>query len=312
MRSLGKLFNLQHAQRFVDFLYLQGIEAEFDEDDKTLWIADEDQLDAAGEHLSRFKANPDASEFQDVHLDAERKREEEDRADERAAEQSFTSRDVFKKLNSGAFGLRNKPGPLTWTLIGVSVAITFLTMFGSSEFARQWLYMAKLNFTGNSIRWAPSLLDIRNGQLWRLITPIFVHLDIFHIFFNMWWLADLGAMIERRRGLRSYIPLVLVTAIGSNLAQFCVESLIRAEAYAPYFGGMSGVVFGLFGYVFVMQYVAGKKDFLLSKFIIYFMLGWLVLGFVVPAMQMANWAHFGGLMIGYLYAQAELNLRQRD
>jgi len=308
VRSLGKLFDLQHAQRFVDFLYLQGIDAEYDEEDRDLWIADEDQLSIAEEHLTRFRADPDASEFQDLHLQAEEKREEEDRADERAAKQTFDSGDVFKKLNRGGFGLRNKPGPVTWALIGISVAVTFLTFFGSSEFARQWLYMAKLNFTGNSIRWAPGLLDIRNGQLWRLITPIFIHLDFLHILFNMWWLADLGAMIERRRGLRSYIPLLLVTAIGSNLAQFGVESLIQPDPYAPLFGGMSGVVFGLFGYVFVMQHVAGKRDFVLSKFIVYFMLGWLVLGFVIPAMRMANWAHFGGLMLGYLYAHAELYL----
>src|SRR5205814_9740200 len=88
-----------------------------------------------------------------------------------------------------------------------------------------------------------SLIEIKNGQLWRLITPIFVHGGFLHLLFNMWWMRDLGFMIEQRKGSLRLALMVLLVAIPSNIAQYMTAG--------PWFGGMSGVVYGLFGYIWM-------------------------------------------------------------
>jgi GlpG protein len=70
---------------------------------------------------------------------------------------------------------------------------------------------------------------------------MFLHFSPLHLLFNMMWLKDLGGVIEVRRGRWRYLGLVLLIAGISNLAQGIVSG--------PFFGGMSGVVFGLFGYI---------------------------------------------------------------
>src|SRR6266404_2871624 len=79
-----------------------------------------------------------------------------------------------------------------------------------------------------------SLPEIRHGQIWRLFTPMFIHFNPLHIFFNMLWLRDLGSMIEGRQSSGLLAILVLVIAAGSNLAEYYF-------GHEPNFGGMSGV-----------------------------------------------------------------------
>src|SRR2546430_2659564 len=98
-------------------------------------------------------------------------------------------------------------------------------------------------------RGTPALSEIRHGELWRLITPIFIHFGILHILFNMMWLRDLGSMIEARQSSLHLLILVVIIAVCSNLGQVLLD-------HWPVFGGMSGVIYGLLGYV----WIRGKLD----------------------------------------------------
>ena len=139
-----------------------------------------------------------------------------------------------------------------------------------------------------------SLTEVRGGQVWRLVTPIFLHFGLLHILFNMYWLYDLGTMIERRLGSILYILLILAIAVPSNYAQFAVTG--------PMFGGMSGVVYGLFGYVWVRGRLEPTSGLNLQSNVAVIMIGWFVLCATGLVGNMANWAHGGGLAMGALLA----------
>ena len=145
--------------------------------------------------------------------------------------------------------------------------------------------------------------SIQRGQIWRLITPIFLHFNLLHILFNMMALIALGTAIEYRRGTLRYLLMVLLIAAGSNVTQFIMSG--------PAFGGMSGVVYGLFGYL----WIKGKYDptfgVRLNQEAITSMLLWLVLCMTGILGPIANAAHVAGLIIGILLAAISLPLKKQ-
>lgn len=304
MRPLGKIHDEQLAQAFCDLLYLEGIGSEFDEEDGTIWIEDEDQMEAAQREYASFKvAPPTEARRVELHLESESKREQAYMEDERAAAMQKSSKDVFKNLRGGGIGgmLRNKPGPLTLGLLGFSVLVTLASAFGKAGWCLEWMYIAELERVLEGYRYMPKFDDLLGGQFWRALTPIFIHLDPLHLLFNMWWLYDLGSMIERRKGWPMLLALVIVAGIAPNLLQAAIDG--------PVFGGMSGAVFGLLGYVWILGERSSDSDLKLHPMIPIFMGGWLLLGFVLPQMGMANWCHLGGLLVGVAFAFGELAFR---
>jgi membrane associated rhomboid family serine protease len=78
-------------------------------------------------------------------------------------------------------------------------------------------------------------------QLWRLFTPMFLHLGLIHIAFNMYALAILGPPIETAYGRGRFLALYLVTGIMGNVASFVFGSPGGIGV------GASTAVFGLLG-----------------------------------------------------------------
>lgn len=138
------------------------------------------------------------------------------------------------------------------------------------------------------------LEEIRHGQIWRLITPIFVHLSILHILFNMLWFKDLGYLIEYKFGRSQLIALMLISGVVSNLFQYFVSG--------PQFGGMSGVLYAMLGFVWVYKKIHSEFDYSLPNRDIGIMIGWLLLCLTGLLGPIANTAHAGGLFVGMLFA----------
>lgn len=136
---------------------------------------------------------------------------------------------------------------------------------------------------------------VQSGNYWRIITPTLMHFSALHLIFNLAWWWTLGRDIETKLGAIALILLFLSTGLLSNYAQFMVSG--------PNFGGLSGVVYGLFGFVWWCGWLRPHWGLSLSKPLVGFMLLWLVIGYAdVLWINMANTAHLTGLISGCLLA----------
>jgi GlpG protein len=136
---------------------------------------------------------------------------------------------------------------------------------------------------------------MQNGQWWRLLGPAFFHFSALHVIFNLLWWWTLGKQVERTLGFSSLFLVLVVTGIVSNVIQYW--------ASGPNFGGLSGVVYGLVGFVWWLGWLRPGWGIGLPKPMIGFMLIWLLLGYAdVLWVSVANSAHTSGLISGCLLA----------
>lgn len=152
----------------------------------------------------------------------------------------------------------------------------------------------------------PLFEKIGSGEIWRIFTPILLHVDLLHIFFNILWFILLGNQIEFRIGTVRYIILILLTAIFSNTAQYLMSG--------PFFMGLSGVVVGMAAFIWARQQLAPWEGYLLNRmtlfFLAIFVIGMFLLQIVFFFLQLsgklqltigiANTAHLTGGIVGYL------------
>lgn len=142
---------------------------------------------------------------------------------------------------------------------------------------------------------AASLMLLERAELWRWVTPILLHFSLTHLVFNLAWWWLLGAKIERYQSTGFLLQLALSSAVISNGLQLALAG--------PNFGGLSGVVYALVGYCYLSDWLSGRQRYQLGHGLFAFMLLWLLLGFMdVLWVNMANWAHLGGLACGLLWA----------
>ncbi len=133
------------------------------------------------------------------------------------------------------------------------------------------------------------------GQLWRWFTPALLHFNLTHLLFNLMWWVLLASALEQQYGSVKLLNFTLLTGVVSNAAQFF---LVGAN-----FGGLSGVVYALFGFCWLKNKLHPGPRPLISDGMAIFMLVWLLLGFAdVLWVSMANWAHLAGLLAGLAMA----------
>jgi len=278
MRLIGHLTTEATARRFGDYLYVQGIENRVEHEKESgwaIWVSDEDKIGLAAEMLTAFAQNPEDSKYRSGAKLAAEKKAEEERSREAYAKKVREPASVSRPLVAYGFG------PLTIALILACVVVFFLTSFGTEFGPVRALFMSE---------YRSGLTEVRQGQVWRLITPIFVHMGVWHILFNLLWLRDLGGMIESRLGTGVLATLVLAIAVASNLGQYYMEG--------PRFGGMSGVVYGLLGYVWMRGKFDPVSGLFLHPTTVVIMLAWFFLCLVGVIPNVANTAHAVGLAIG--------------
>lgn len=129
----------------------------------------------------------------------------------------------------------------------------------------------------------------------KIIGPAFFHFSWLHIVFNTMWWWQLGGSIEKNIGKHMLLNIFVVSAILSNVGQFLVSG--------ANFGGLSGVVYALVGYVWWMGWLMPEKGLTIAKPLVGFLLIWMMLGFAqLLPINMANTAHLMGLISGCFLA----------
>jgi GlpG protein len=279
MRLIGHLATESSARTFGDYLYSQEIDnhVEFEKEGGwAVWITDEDKIPQASSILKDFDLDPQNAKYRAGAKQAAQRRADEARKKEEYLKRVRDVSSISRPLAEYGFG------PVVLVLMLISTVVFVLTRFGTEPQVVSVLFISGYFDSG--------LTEIRHGQVWRLITPMFIHFNALHIIFNLLWLRDLGGMVEIRHGWWGLLRMVLVLSAVSNLVQYFLGG--------PVFGGMSGVVYGLLGYVWLRGKFDPASGFFLHSITVAMMIGWFVLGFSGILGPIANWAHAGGLVTG--------------
>jgi GlpG protein len=299
LRQIGSLPKNLEPRIFSDHLLSLGIKSRIEDRPEgwVVWVYDENQLTRAGDELKAYLAAPGDPRYAASGRAAQEARRAEERLDK---EYRKNVRDVAAQWGPPTFRQR----PLTMTLVVICVIVFILQGWpGLGIDIRDKLMFLSVETAESQMR-PDGLADIRHGQVWRLITPIFLHFGLIHIVFNMSMLVSLGTIIELRRSWRVLAVLVLITAVASDYGQYLHMS--RQEHWFPAFGGMSGVVYGLFGYIWMKGRNEPELGMILHPNTINIMLFWLVLCMTGVMGPIANAAHVVGLASGVLLGLGRL------
>lgn len=188
---------------------------------------------------------------------------------------------------------------ITYLFIALCLITAILTNLGKDESVFHYV----LIIDPHDARWT----TIWKTQGWRLVTPIFLHFGWLHLIFNLTSFDMMGKMIERNKSSLFLLLFILVLAILSNLAEFFFHH------HNFYFGGMSGVIYGLFAYNWMQQRYNPRYDSNpLSKSAIRIMMIWYILCWTpLLGRSIANYAHTAGFIAGLFYGLFEIKCLNR-
>lgn len=349
MRTIGSLGDEKQLETFIAYLVTQKIPVHVDRESSppTIWIKNEDQVAAAQEHFQKFLANPADSEYANVL----------EQAGEILRSEARRRAETRKLVKNYASQMRLGPtyrAPLTVALTTLCVVLWILQTFalnpnGPKANAIERMFGSSLYRTLAFAAISPAALNELNdrdiddfrvrafnllrGELWRLVTPIFIHFGAWHIALNLISFWQLGRVLENRYGTWKLAIVILLIAVISNFLQGVMPvrwdgspiagsaSLASRQSEMPVrldgspiagfpdgwglsvFGGISGVVFGLLGFAWVKSRFDWKSGFYIPRATMIWAIAWIFLGISPLDRQllgadMANWAHGVGFLVG--------------
>nr|WP_136252777.1 rhomboid family intramembrane serine protease [Ningiella ruwaisensis] len=273
-RLLAAYLNEQGIKAFVNEAPQQdagdseAIDSSHSSEAYLLSIEDLSQKDAAVDIAQEFLKNPNAPKFQ----------------------QAAWSSGELARSRSPILASSGLPGvsdilkaPFTVLVMACCLFVFGASMLGYFDFWQQAL----------SMQYFDQLAE--NHQWWRLFGPAFLHFSAIHIIFNLMWWWIFGGQLERVFGTFWLIVLFVVSNLFANISQLLVSG--------PNFGGLSGVVYALFGFVWWIGWLRPKWGISIPNGFVIFLLVWLALGYAdLLYVSMANEAHTFGLIAGCLLA----------
>ena len=143
---------------------------------------------------------------------------------------------------------------------------------------------------------------VRNGEVYRLLTSIFMHASILHLVFNMYALSIIGKQVETFLGKSKFLLVYLFSGLTGSLLSCAITN--------SYSLGASGAIFGLMGSLlyFGYHYRLYLGSVLLGQIVPVIVIN-LVIGYITPSID--NAAHIGGL-VGGLFISMALGVNKDD
>lgn len=143
---------------------------------------------------------------------------------------------------------------------------------------------------------------VKDGEVYRLFTAMFLHADICHILFNMYALYIIGTEVERYYGKAKFLFIYIFSGI--------MGSLLSCVLNTTFSLGASGAIFGLFGALlyFAFEYRAVLDKYLRGQLIPVILIN-LLMGFMIPSIDV--FGHIGGL-IGGILASMIMGIKDKD
>jgi membrane associated rhomboid family serine protease len=183
---------------------------------------------------------------------------------------------------------------MTWAIIAVNVAVylgTALTSVNGLNEPTSSHLLLSWQLTPQSVA--------AHHQYYRLITSMFLHVNLLHIVMNMIALITVGPYLERLLGPPRYLAVYLLGGLGGSVAVFLFGS-----RFTPVVGA-SGAIFGLFGAcVLVVRELGFDPWLLVADIVLNF-----VITFSIPGIS--KFGHLGGFVIGAIAGLAIAGWPQR-
>lgn len=305
MRCLGQIETRESAERFVAHLLTIDISTQIDRASQggdlwEIWVRNEDQLHIAQQELRDFNANPRDAKYTAAIGRAQAVLEEKEKK-RREAAKNLKKIDMRSRPVGGLGGGGGIP-PLTLTILILCIGVGLVTNFGEpgrgnstgSTVLDRLRFVAFQEFVETNQDAAASL---KKGEVWRAITPIFVHYGPLHLAMNMFMLVGLGRIVERWVGTPKFALMVLAMAILPNLLQGLMPPALHGAAL---FGGFSGVIYGLLGFVWIRSTLNPGYGISIPFPFIVLAIGSIAVGLsgLVPNWPLADLCHLGGLLVG--------------
>ncbi|QDV24428.1 rhomboid family intramembrane serine protease [Aureliella helgolandensis] len=318
MRCLGEIQGRKPAERFVAHLLTQGVATHIEtlgqpaDDHWEIWVRDEDRLDFASAELAHFQQNPLDAKYASAVAKASQLMAEKQKKRQQAAKNVHR---IDPSPRSPMMGRGGRTPPLTLTLILLCIFISVLSSFSNPAPSNEWGVATKnqLSFVdpqdaiesqGNPAA------SIEKGEIWRIITPIFMHGDPMHLALNLFGLFVFGRVLERLMGTPKFAIFVLLLAIIPNLLQGLAPPSWHGN---PNFVGISGVVYGFLGYVWIRSTLNPRFAIRIPTPFVILAVGMILVGLsgAVPNWHYADLCHLGGLLVGggLGYASEQANSR---
>ncbi len=187
--------------------------------------------------------------------------------------------------------------PVSYALLTANFLV-FLAMFATEQQGTVTDF-GRLLTGGNQqalVAWGADVSAlVAQGEWWRLVSAIFIHIGIIHLLFNSYALMFIGPLLEELLGKERFLVSYLATGvIGFGLSNWY---------YPPWLvtAGASGAVFGMIAMAVVLSRRWGSWGQILQQQLVH----WIVYAFVFGIFIGANnAAHFGGALAGAALAFA--------